>query len=178
VNQSATKSVNARQNNLPEKVNIIPSSIIPHQKLIPSHNMLSKTRPNSLILSLRIPRLDPANTGLLGKRAGFHIRADTRLVVAIKVRVLFVEHAVDFQDVAIASRALELVAGAIKAEDECFLRGEDPMPVLVARSVGRCAVGFFATRAGFPWSLLLLFWLMAVRFLGSVDSWLRIRSFG
>ena len=147
MNQSATKSVNARQNNLPEKVDIIPSSIIPHQKLIPSHNMLSKTRPNSLILSLRIPRLDPANTGLFGKRAGFHIRADTRLVVAIKVRVLFVEHAVDFQDVAIASGSLELVAGAIEAEDECFLRGEDSMSVLVARSVGRCAVGFFAARA-------------------------------
>ena len=79
--------------------------------------MLSKTRSNSLILSLRIPRLDPANAGLLRKRAGFHVRADTRLIVAKEMRVLFVEHAVDFQNVAITSRALELVAGAIEAED-------------------------------------------------------------
>jgi hypothetical protein len=48
-------------NHSPEKVNIITSSIIPHQKLIPSHNMLSKTRPDSLVLSFRIPRLDPAD---------------------------------------------------------------------------------------------------------------------
>jgi hypothetical protein len=53
------------------------------------------------------------------------------------VRVLFVEHAVDFQDVAVASGALELVSGAIEAEDECFLRGKDSMSVLIAMRVGR-----------------------------------------
>lgn len=80
--------------------------------------MLPKTRPHRLILRLRIPRLDPANVRLLGKRARLHIRADARLIVAVKVRVLFVEHAVDFQDVAVAGGALELVAGAVEAEDE------------------------------------------------------------
>jgi hypothetical protein len=40
---------------------------------------------------------------------------------------------------------LELVAGAIEAEDECFLRGEYSMPVFVGRIVGRGAVVFFAT---------------------------------
>lgn len=80
--------------------------------------MLSKTRPHRLILRLRIPRLDPANVRLLGKRARLHVRADARLVVAVKVRVLLVEHAVDFQDVAVAGGALEFVAGAVEAEDE------------------------------------------------------------
>jgi len=80
--------------------------------------MLSKARPNSLIFSLRIPRLDPANARFLGKRARFHISADTRLIVAKKVRILLVEHAVDLQNVAVASGSLEFVAGAIKAEDE------------------------------------------------------------
>jgi hypothetical protein len=55
---------------------------------------------------------------LLGKRARLHISSDARLVVPIKVRILFVEHAVDFQDVAVAGGALELVAGAVEAEDE------------------------------------------------------------
>lgn len=144
--------------------------------------MLSKTRPHSLILRLRIPRLDPADARLLGKRAGFHIRPDTRLVVAVKVRVFFVEHAVDFQDVAVAGGALELVAGAVEAEDERSLRGEGAMFVSILVwwriVVGCCVVGFFATRAGFSRSGLPLLWLVAARFLGSVDSWLRVRSFG
>jgi hypothetical protein len=86
------------------------------------------------------------------------------------MRVLFVEHAVDFQDVAIAGGSLKLVSGAVEAKDERFLRGEYSMPVVVARRVGRGAVVFFATRARFPWSLLLLFWLVAMRLPGSVDS--------
>ena len=178
--QSAMRSVAPHQQYSPKKVNIIPSSIIPHQELIPSHNMLSETRSNSLVLSLRIPRLDPANPGLFGERARFHIRANTRLIVAEQVRILFVEHTVDFQDVAITSGSLELVAGAIEAEDECFLRGEDPMAVplvLIARVVGCCPVVFFATRARFSASLLFLLRLVAMRLLGSVDSWLRTRSF-
>jgi len=87
--------------------------------------MLAETRPNSLILSLRIPRLDPANTRLLRHGTRLYIRSDTRLVVAIQVRVFLVEHAVNLQDVAVAGGALEFVARAVEAEDERFFGVEN-----------------------------------------------------
>jgi hypothetical protein len=87
--------------------------------------MLPKTRPNSLILSLGVPRLDPADARLLRHGAGLDIRPDTRLIVSKQVRIFLVEHAVDFQDVAVAGGALEFVARAVKAEDERLFRWED-----------------------------------------------------
>jgi hypothetical protein len=116
--------------------------------------MLSKTRPNSLILGLGIPRLDPANTRLLRHGARLDISPDAGLVVAEQVRVFFVEHAVDFQDVAVAGGALEFVARAVEAEDEGLFGWEDWVAelfffffffVVLVSEVGFCAV--VATRA-------------------------------
>jgi hypothetical protein len=88
--------------------------------------MLSKTRPNSLILRLSVPRLDPADARLLRHHGrGLDIRPDSGLVVAEQVRVFLVEHAVDFQDVAVAGGALEFVARAVEAEDERLFGWED-----------------------------------------------------
>lgn len=111
--------------NIPKEIDIIASTIIPHQKLISRHNMLAKARPNRLVLGLLVPRLDSADARLARQRARLDVRADARLVVAEDVRVLLVQHAVDLQDVAVARRALELVARAVEAEDERLLRRED-----------------------------------------------------
>lgn len=80
--------------------------------------MLAKTGPDSLILSLGVPRLDPAHTRLLRHGTRLYVCPDPRLIVAEQVRVFLVEHAVDFQDVAVPGGALEFVARAVEAEDE------------------------------------------------------------
>jgi hypothetical protein len=88
--------------------------------------MFPKTRPNSLILRLGVPRLDPANTRLLRHHGtGLDVSSDSRLIVAEQVRIFLVEHAVDFQDVAVAGGSLEFVARAVEAEDERLLDWED-----------------------------------------------------
>lgn len=112
--------------------------------------MLAKTRPNSLILSLLVPRLDPANPRLLRKRARLDVRPDARLVVAEQVRIFLVKHAVDLKDVGISSGSLELVAGTIEAEDQGFLRYEDFAAVLmfVTRILG-CGLAVVAVVAAF-----------------------------
>ena len=164
--------------------------------------MFSKTRPNSLILSLSIPRLDPANTRLFRHRAGLDIRPDSRLVVAEQVRVFFVKHAVDLEDVAVAGRSLELVPRAVEAEDERLFGWEDWVAgfflvffifffVVLVSEVGFCAV--VATRAAaavafFPgwsagavWSAFAV-WVAIVVAVGfvrnsrSVNSWTRLRT--
>lgn len=101
--------------------------------------MLSKARANGLIFCLGIPGLDSANTRLLGHRACFDISADARLIVAEQMRILFVQHAVNLEDVAIAGRALEFVAGAIEAEDQGFLSREYVLGWLVWRVIA-CSV--------------------------------------
>jgi hypothetical protein len=88
--------------------------------------MFPKTRPNSLILCLGVPRLDPANTRLLRHHGtGLDVSSDSRLIVAEQVRIFLVEHAVDFQDVAVAGGSLKFVARAVEAEDERLFGGED-----------------------------------------------------
>ena len=164
--------------------------------------MLPKTRPNSLILSLGVPRLDPADARLLRHRAGLDIRPDTRLIVSKQVRIFLVEHAVDFQDVAVAGGSLKFVARAVEAEDERLFGWEDWVAgfflvffifffVVLVSEVGFCAV--VATRAAaavafFPgwsagavWSAFAV-WVaivVAVRFVWnsrSVNSWTRLRT--
>ena len=127
------------QNNSPEEVNVIAGRIVSHEELIPSHNMLSKARANSLIFRLGIPGLDSADTRLLGHRACFDISADARLIVAEQMRILFVQHAVNFEDVAIAGRALEFVASAIEAEDQGLLSREYVLSGLIGRVVA-CSI--------------------------------------
>jgi len=163
--------------------------------------MLPKTRPNRLILRLRIPRLDPADARLLRHGgAGLDIRPDAGLVVAEQARVFLVEHAVDFQDVTVAGGALELVARAVEAEDEGLFGGwEDRVAgfffffyffvffVLNVSEVGLCAVvaaraavvAFFSLRfGGAVWSPVAV--VAAVLVVGfvwhswSVYSWARV----
>jgi hypothetical protein len=164
--------------------------------------MLSKTRPDCLILGLGVPRLDPANTRLLRHGARLDISPDTGLVVAEQVRVFFVEHAVDFQDVAVAGGALEFVARAVEAEDEGLFGWEDWVAagffffscfffVLSASEVGLCAVvamraaaavAFFPLRsAGAVWSAvaIVVASIVAVGVVWhsrSVYSWARLRT--
>lgn len=127
------------QQRSPEEIDIVASSVIPHQELIARHNMLAKTRSNSLILSLLVPRLDPTDPRLLRKRARLDVRSNARLVVTEQVRILLVKHAVNLQNVGVASGSLKLVASAIETENKGLLRYEDFAAVLmfVTRILGR-----------------------------------------
>lgn len=139
--------------------------------------MLAKTRPNSLILSLLVPRLDPTDPRLLRKRARLDVRPDARLVVAEQVRIFLVKHAVDLKDVGISSGSLELVAGTIEAEDQGFLRYEDFAAVLMlmTRLLGRGFV-VVAVIAAFPLRTVMALSSALGGMLRSIHSRTRVRA--